>query len=793
MKNSYGVSRKNILLCAAAITFLVSEENMVSQTAQYDVTVVGSVCFADGIGRQSIGLIQCLQDKMRVNFIHTRAVHDLNLKDITPEVKQIVTSKKKGRCNVAILEDVLSNGNVISPEYYYEKVPWDSHIKLAYTMFESTAIPLEWSDILNSHFDAVVVPDLFLVDVYKNSGVTIPIFVVPLGVYLDEMLKIPLKQKANYPFTFGFSGAFTDRKNHMAVLESFAAAFGNSPDVRLRLHGRGGSELYEKITCRVRELGLTNVEVSLSSFTWQEYLAFMQSLDCYISLAKGEGFAIPPREAMAGGIPVIIADHTAHKTICESGFVVAIESVSEMPAYYDHLKKFIGSNFNCSCEDAMLKMRDVYENYAFYIERASQARAWVEQYLYKNMASQFVTLIKPQRVVLGQVNKVDGNTLVTNSYDLYAKYTSMLSISEEPERLDEALKDELHELEPVTFETLNPEDVKISDADIVGAYRVMTGMPIPVNEYLQFKKFKDIYHWSLTQLAHHLLAMMVVQEHLKIPSLDSVKDFPILLHNGMTLFGYESDVFIAQSILEHRYWEPELEKLMRKIIRPGDCALDIGANIGYFTAILAECVGVNGRVYAIEALSYLSKLIKKAQNFNNWNQVVVCPCLLSNSFESVFFLMNSINPGGSCIISPAEAQVKIRIRPQSVIRMSTITLDHLMLKQQGVSRIDYIKMDVEGAEHLVLQGAETVLDRFHPKITMEFSPLRYREQGVDPVSVLRLLMSKGYHFDTVTNLLDKEDPCDYLLNFSREPEEFMIWLDEQKLGYVDIFLMPIHG
>ena len=89
----------------------------------FDVTIVGPICFADGIGRQALGCIDCLKDSVRVNFIHTRDQQYLNLQDIPQDIQNIITHTKPGISKVVIFEDVLSNGNSVQPEYYYKKVP----------------------------------------------------------------------------------------------------------------------------------------------------------------------------------------------------------------------------------------------------------------------------------------------------------------------------------------------------------------------------------------------------------------------------------------------------------------------------------------------------------------------------------------------------------------------------------------------------------------------------------------------------------------------------------------------
>ncbi len=518
----------------------------------------------------------------------------------------------------------------------------------------------------------------------------------------------------------------------------------------------------------------------------------MNSLDCYVSFAKGEGFGIPPREAMALGVPVILSDNTAHTTICQSGNVISVPSKIRMPAYYDHLQKYVGDNYNCTLSDACNALNNVYVNYCAYLQNVSKAREWVQQYSYKNLATLFKTLVKPDEVLLGTINYVGDGVLVTNSQTLYEKYLHLLEVVDgDDEGVDESLQKVSEAGIHLSYNELNPTGEKLSDTDIIGAYRVMCGRPIPEHDFHHFKNFKEAYQWSFSDFAYHLLAMIPVQEHLKIPSLDSVKDFSIVLNNGMTIFGFETDVFIAHSIARYGYWEPQLESLIRKIVNPDDYVLDIGANIGYFTAILAECVGGKGKVYSVEGLPYLCNLLRKAKRFNTWKMVTVCPYVLSNAFGTVNFLVNSVNPGGSCIVSEEEALYHKKIRRQSIVEMPTTTLDELMLNYYAVPRIDFIKMDVEGAEASILQGAQNVLARFRPKMTLEFSPQRYRDQGIDPVAMLQELVNRGYHFETVQNLEKIDDPCTYLRTFSRDPQELVDWISTHNIGYVDLFFMPV--
>lgn len=428
----------------------------------YDLTLVGFVNFADGIGRHPILFKECLEDKkININFVSTRNIPP-DVEDAQLGLPRLDPNKKEDIGAIAILTDILAD-KAVDP---YKKMP-DSIIKVAYTMFESTAIPYNWAAILNKKFDMAVVPDAFLVDVYKNCGVQIPIFVLPLPLMLNEFLDMKKPTAAHKPFVFGFSGGFWPRKNHIRILEAFAAEFGNCKDVKLRIHGRfGEEEIIQALAKKIADDGLTNVELIVKPYNWDDYLEFFKSLDCGVCLSMGEGFSITPREILACGKPCIVTNNTAQGTICESGTVRVVASDILVPAIYDcHYdanyitdllldctKNFlqlsacigltesdgdaeldlmlrsaaIGYQFDCTVQDARDAMRDVYQNYKSYLKKAGEGRKWVKQYLRKNLSKQYISLVRPDSIVLGEKNVIGDNFLMTNSKDLYDKYRFIL-------------------------------------------------------------------------------------------------------------------------------------------------------------------------------------------------------------------------------------------------------------------------------------------------------------------------------------------------------------------------------
>lgn len=389
-----------------------------SSLSGYDLTVVGQVRFAASLSRISLGIIECLKDDITINVIPTPGDYDLS--DVPESTKKIVENPDRSPGTVALFTDILWHAWGKPPSAY---VP-QSSIKIAYSMIEGTKIPQEWLVILNTSFDAVVVPDIFCKNVYKQCGVTIPIFVIPCGMYSEELFEKPLKKELHTPFTFGVSAEFVRRKNYDVLIEAFAKQFGNNAQVKLKIHGRGG-DYFTEVVRLIRKYQLFNVELINKRFTRAEYADFLSSLDCYVLLSKGEGFSLTPREALALGIPCILSDVAAQKTICKTGLVKSVSTPLKESAFYWCFNKTVGYYSNCYVKDVCSALKEVYEHYEQYLAKAHKARPWVKQYLYKNLKDYYLTLVKPEKVEWGAEDSIEGKVLKTTSKRLYSKYKSL--------------------------------------------------------------------------------------------------------------------------------------------------------------------------------------------------------------------------------------------------------------------------------------------------------------------------------------------------------------------------------
>lgn len=388
----------------------------------YDATIVGWCSGSDGLGRHFYAFAEALSPALKVNYALTCP---LRKEEHPPSVQKVLQEREGVAGTVSIFTDLLWLPNV---NYLgYKKMPQESRIKIAYAAFESSRIPNEWVEILHTHFDAVAVPDRYCSKVFKESGVTIPIFVLPLSIDLHPLLKLPPQKSPHYSFTFGNASFISERKNHLLLVKAFAKAFGNRPDVQLKLNSKYSEPAaLASLQLYLQEAKLSNIILSCKRLSRQSYIQFIDSLDCYATLSKGEGFSIPPREALARGIPSILANNSAQETLCATGYFRAVPSTIREPAWYETNLAYHGEYSNSNIEDAAEALLDVYNNYSDYLKKAKEGKTWVSQYLPENLKHHYLNLVMPKKLILGDRDEISEQYLMTSNLQLYEKYWSAL-------------------------------------------------------------------------------------------------------------------------------------------------------------------------------------------------------------------------------------------------------------------------------------------------------------------------------------------------------------------------------
>jgi FkbM family methyltransferase len=168
---------------------------------------------------------------------------------------------------------------------------------------------------------------------------------------------------------------------------------------------------------------------------------------------------------------------------------------------------------------------------------------------------------------------------------------------------------------------------------------------------------------------------------------------------------------------ERQLYEPATTAFMDRHLKEGDVFADIGANHGYFSLIAAGRVGRGGRVASFEANPRLRRILQRSIDRNRWQgRATVADCALSDAEQDItLYLSNNPELSGISSMFPWEGHLTAGNLDKS--RSITVTARRFdtWAAQSGLTRLDVVKIDVEGAELLVLKGMTETLTSLKPR------------------------------------------------------------------------------
>jgi len=199
---------------------------------------------------------------------------------------------------------------------------------------------------------------------------------------------------------------------------------------------------------------------------------------------------------------------------------------------------------------------------------------------------------------------------------------------------------------------------------------------------------------------------------------------------------------------------------LKELVKPGHTVLDIGANIGAHTLHLANAVGPEGRVFAFEPTDFaFGKLTRN---------LAINPGLQQRVVASQLFLVDELGRQRQTEIYSSwpleevgDQHPKHLGKLQSTSNASTETLD-LFAARNNFSRVDLIKIDVDGHEHPVLKGGRELLKKFAPTLVMELSPYVHSEEGNSFKELIDMLRDCGYSLKDVKSRQPVRLDAEYL-------------------------------
>jgi FkbM family methyltransferase len=222
--------------------------------------------------------------------------------------------------------------------------------------------------------------------------------------------------------------------------------------------------------------------------------------------------------------------------------------------------------------------------------------------------------------------------------------------------------------------------------------------------------------------------------------------------------------FMGASILWDGFENAEYD-LAGRLVRPGMTVLDIGAHKGFYSLLFSRTVGPQGQVLSFEPSRRERSRLKLHLRINSCTNVRVFDFAIGQTEgQAQLFVVDGTETGLNSLRPPSESvqthQETVRIRALDAV-----------LAEQHVNRVDFVKIDVEGAELAVFSGATDLLGRApRPMILAEVSDLRAKQWGHTASDLLALLERFNFKW------------------FAIRPGGKLLLVDRQKSSYEDNFL-----
>ena len=187
---------------------------------------------------------------------------------------------------------------------------------------------------------------------------------------------------------------------------------------------------------------------------------------------------------------------------------------------------------------------------------------------------------------------------------------------------------------------------------------------------------------------------------------------------------------VATWIILDGAWETHVDDVLMGFVRPGDVAIDVGANMGYYSVKLGTRIGETGRLYAFEPNGDLADVLFENIRINDLrHRTTLFRAAAGDVAEKARLIYMANFPGGGRVLPPKRGPTK----GYSTAEIEIVVIDDVLA---DLDRVDLIKLDVEGFESRVLLGAKNLLDRSPDAVVVtEFVWDAWKKTG-DPVRLL---------------------------------------------------------
>lgn len=254
---------------------------------------------------------------------------------------------------------------------------------------------------------------------------------------------------------------------------------------------------------------------------------------------------------------------------------------------------------------------------------------------------------------------------------------------------------------------------------------------------------------------------------------DQLKPKAVILINvqGNKMYVNTDDKGIVPLLLRDGEMEKYDTELFKKMVKEGMVVVDVGANIGYYTLIAAKLVRKEGIVYAFEPEPSNYELLCKNIEVNGYTNVVPVQKAVSSKHGKTKLWCDKVN-----FASPSFSRENVLsfsndavLEKHNFVEVETVTLDEFFENTVKNTKVDFMKIDAEGAEGLIVDGAEKILKNNDLKIIMEFWPDALRNVGTDPLQALYKLQKYGFKIEFINERKQALEPLEEVIESCAKP------------------------